>query len=264
MGRSVIARPPADEKREDPSADEKQEEPPGDEKREQPSFRPSKQDPLYLGLRLDVKKARRAARKEIDNASRRRRWAADADLRDRHRAGRYGLALQDYREILERQGNACAICKKPARPLCIDHCHATGQVRGFLCRKCNLALGYCNDDPELHRAAAAYLEAARRDAQLRDAPPQNEGGNGAGAASETLADGAGGEISRDSPEKSMASRMSAASLEPAPPLNSAPWAEALVGGRAAVGTAAHPQRAPGADERAAGHSGLPPTQQLIR
>jgi hypothetical protein len=72
--------------------------------------------------------------------------------------------LQDYRAILERQGNACGICKAPAKPLCIDHCHATGKVRGFLCRECNLGLGNYHDDPARMRAAAVYLEAARNPA----------------------------------------------------------------------------------------------------
>jgi hypothetical protein len=72
--------------------------------------------------------------------------------------------LQDYRAILERQGNACGICKAPAKPLCVDHCHASGKVRGFLCRGCNLGLGNYHDDPARMRAAAAYLEAARNPA----------------------------------------------------------------------------------------------------
>jgi hypothetical protein len=127
--------------------------------------------------------------------------------------------LQDYRAILERQGNACAICKMPAKPLCVDHCHATGKVRGFLCRNCNLGLGNYNDNPDLHRAGAAYLEAARRDDSPPDAPHQDQGGNGANAASGTLAGGAGGEIFRESPRKFMASRMSAASLQSDLPLN---------------------------------------------
>jgi len=255
MGRSVSARPPADEKHVEPLGDEKPgDEKPGDEKREPPSFRPSKQDPFYLGLRLDVQKARRSARRKVDNSRRRLRWATDADFRDRHRARRYGLSLQDYRAILERQGNACAICKMPAKPLCVDHCHATGKVRGFLCRNCNLGLGNYNDNPDLHRAGAAYLEAARRDDSLPDAPHQDQGGNGANAASGTLAGGAGGEIFRESPGKFMASRMSAASLQSDLPLNSTPWAEALTGGQAAAETAAHSHgSAPGTDKPAAGH-----------
>ena len=167
MGRSVSAPPPADEKREESRGDEK----PQDEKREQPSFRPSKQDPFYLGLRLDVRKARRDARKTSEKASHRRRWAADSDFRDRKRAGRYGLSLQDYRAMRERQGNVCGICKTPGKPLCVDHCHATGKVRGLLCRDCNLGLGNYKDNPVFTRAATAYLEAARRDdGNQRSAP----------------------------------------------------------------------------------------------
>ena len=156
MGRSVSARPPADE-RESPE-DQKP-----DEKREQPSFRPSKQDPFYLGLRDDLRKARRTARRNIDNARRRQRRAADPDHRDKCRAQSHGLSLQDYRAMRERQKNVCGICKTPGKPLCVDHCHATGKVRGLLCRDCNLGLGNYKDNPVFTRAATAYLEAARRD-----------------------------------------------------------------------------------------------------
>ena len=153
MDRSVSARPPADE-RESPE-DQKP-----DEQREQPSFIPSKQDPFYLGLREDIRKARRTARRNIDNASRRRRRAADPDHRDKCCAQRHGLSLQDYRAMRERQKNVCGICKTPGKPLCVDHCHATGKVRGLLCRDCNLGLGNYKDNPVFTRAATAYLEAA--------------------------------------------------------------------------------------------------------
>ena len=63
----------------------------------------------------------------------------------------------------ERQKNVCGICKTPGKPLCVDHCHATGKVRGLLCRDCNLGLGNYKDNPVFTRAATAYLEAARRD-----------------------------------------------------------------------------------------------------
>jgi hypothetical protein len=58
--------------------------------------------------------------------------------------------------------------------------------------------------------------------------------------------------------------MSASSLPPELPLNSAPWAEALIGGQAVVGPAGHPQEAPGTDELAAGHCGLPLTSEPIQ
>jgi hypothetical protein len=165
MGRSVSAAPPADEK-ESPGAEKPEEKPDDekpDEKREQPSFRPSKQDPFYLGLCLDLRKARQTARRKIDNARQRQRRATDADHRDKCRARSHGLSLQDYRAMRERQGNVCRICKTPGKPLCVDHCHATGKVRGLLCRDCNLGLGNYKDNPVFTRAATAYLEASRCD-----------------------------------------------------------------------------------------------------
>ena len=66
--------------------------------------------------------------------------------------------------MLDRQGGVCAICKKKpdeGKPLCVDHCHVTGKVRGLLCHKCNMVLAFGNDDPDILRAAIAYLQAAR-------------------------------------------------------------------------------------------------------
>ena len=73
----------------------------------------------------------------------------------------YGISLEDYDVMFERQGGACAICKRTGVTLCVDHCHLTGEVRGLLCIRCNSAIGFCSDDPALLQAAAAYLQAAR-------------------------------------------------------------------------------------------------------
>lgn len=73
----------------------------------------------------------------------------------------YGLTERGYVELLEKQGGTCAVCKDPPRSgtrLPIDHDHETRAVRGLLCGRCNQGLGFFRDDPELLRAAAAYLE----------------------------------------------------------------------------------------------------------
>jgi len=72
-------------------------------------------------------------------------------------ARQYGMTDKDIAAMLERQDNACAVCRKAA-PLMVDHCHATGRVRGLLCRRCNSALGWVNDDPEILRGLIAYLQ----------------------------------------------------------------------------------------------------------
>lgn len=84
---------------------------------------------------------------------------------DWRRKTRYGLTPGAYAEMLGRQNGVCAICKQPesitfkgvVQPLSIDHCHATGVVRGLLCRACNSSLGLLNDDPERILALARYI-----------------------------------------------------------------------------------------------------------
>jgi hypothetical protein len=73
----------------------------------------------------------------------------------------YGMTLADYAALLARQNGVCFICetREPGQTLAVDHYHATGVVRGLLCRDCNLGLGNYKDDPRLTRRATAYLEA---------------------------------------------------------------------------------------------------------
>ncbi len=61
--------------------------------------------------------------------------------------------------LLGEHDGSCWICGRSDRPLAIDHCHITLTIRGMLCTGCNRALGGFRDDPEILRAAIAYLEA---------------------------------------------------------------------------------------------------------
>ena len=57
--------------------------------------------------------------------------------------------------------NICDICgikNKSKIHHAYDHCHKTGNFRGWLCNRCNTTLGRVNDDPELLRKMASYLE----------------------------------------------------------------------------------------------------------
>lgn len=70
----------------------------------------------------------------------------------------YGMAPGEYEARLEAQDGVCAVCSAPQdEDLFVDHCHATGAVRGLLCRQCNTGVGMLGDDPDRLLAAAAYL-----------------------------------------------------------------------------------------------------------
>jgi hypothetical protein len=86
-------------------------------------------------------------------------------LRENHHARKYVLAPNDYAAMMLAQGSRCAICATSAAAeagvLHVDHNHATGQVRGLLCGRCNRGIGQLRDSPELLRRAAEYLERPR-------------------------------------------------------------------------------------------------------
>lgn len=93
-----------------------------------------------------------------------RQW--QADHRDMARAQKlktaYGISSEDFSIWLTAQDHRCRICKtdKPggAGQFHVDHCHDTQKLRGLLCARCNTLLGYAKDNPNVLRAAAAYLE----------------------------------------------------------------------------------------------------------
>lgn len=73
----------------------------------------------------------------------------------------YGMTIDRYNEMLKTQDMKCWICEKQnmsnKRPLVVDHCHATGRVRGLLCYGCNRALATL-EAPGLLARAELYLE----------------------------------------------------------------------------------------------------------
>jgi hypothetical protein len=75
----------------------------------------------------------------------------------------YGMTLEDYNAMVERQGGGCAICgtteiRGYGKRQAIDHCHDSNRVRGILCGNCNRGLGAFNHDPDLLVSAASYLK----------------------------------------------------------------------------------------------------------
>lgn len=110
--------------------------------------------------------AQRANNRKPSAIRTRRRWALRRN---------YGIEPDQYLALHERQRGRCAVCREPIPNLLedldidmrqasgVDHCHATGRVRGLLCRGCNHGLGGFNDDVEKLRRAVDYLNTCNND-----------------------------------------------------------------------------------------------------
>lgn len=77
----------------------------------------------------------------------------------RAKANRYGITDDQVRTV--EATTACTICGSPEpgeRGWVVDHDHVTNEVRGALCRFCNVGLGMFKDDVIALEAAIAYLK----------------------------------------------------------------------------------------------------------
>ncbi len=74
------------------------------------------------------------------------------------RLKKYGVTREQYHQMLQSQSGLCLICAVKMEKPCIDHCHATGRVRGMLCVKCNTGIGMLGDDIKNLESAVEYLK----------------------------------------------------------------------------------------------------------
>ena len=64
-------------------------------------------------------------------------------------------------------GELCELCQEPVyRNWQLDHCHQTGEFRGWLCKSCNTGLGGIGDSTEGVLLALEYLEKASKKENL--------------------------------------------------------------------------------------------------
>lgn len=75
----------------------------------------------------------------------------------------YGLDVGGAKALLAKQGGVCGLCREPfvdSLTMVVDHCHASGKVRGIIHNSCNTGLGLFAESAERLRAAIDYLERA--------------------------------------------------------------------------------------------------------
>lgn len=70
--------------------------------------------------------------------------------------GRYRLTPDEFEALLRRQDGRCAACRFNGK-LVVDHDHATGDVRGLLCLRCNLVIGSMRENIVHISGLIAYL-----------------------------------------------------------------------------------------------------------
>lgn len=91
------------------------------------------------GRRAKCKNCRKGERKKVDRAEK---------YKD--------FSTLELRKQKVKQNFSCKLCGK-REYLVIDHCHKEGDVRGLLCNKCNLGLGFFRDEIKVLLNACFYL-----------------------------------------------------------------------------------------------------------
>lgn len=87
-------------------------------------------------------------------------------IRSKNLKHRFDLTTDAYDQQFVHQRGLCAICEKPevnkdakgkVKWLGVDHNHATGELRGLLCYKCNTGVGKLGDSIVTLESAIKYL-----------------------------------------------------------------------------------------------------------
>lgn len=125
------------------------------------------------GYRGECRSCRRVKameyKKRPENKQKIKHWVASTKKKDPDYyrnsmlKNKYGITLEQFKQMSTRQDHKCALCFFPAskmrhKALCVDHCHETGRVRGLLCHPCNTLLGRIGDNIE---GATRMLEYVR-------------------------------------------------------------------------------------------------------
>jgi hypothetical protein len=114
--------------------------------------------------------------RSVERRSKYQTLSHSARLRQNLR-GLYGISFEEYDRLRTAQDYRCAICNvheddswvggrppiegsrlSPNR-LHVDHDHLTLAVRGLLCARCNIMIGYIEQSRERRARIEAYLDA---------------------------------------------------------------------------------------------------------
>ena len=101
-------------------------------------------------------------RQEIRERVKKQRAEDNTMYRNQWLRQKYGITVDDYNAMYEKQLGMCQICgvhsSELSKPLHVDHCHETGLVRALLCTRCNAGIGQFLENTETMLSAIEYLK----------------------------------------------------------------------------------------------------------
>lgn len=75
---------------------------------------------------------------------------------------KYGISFEQKNQMIIDQNGQCASCGDilgiNPRNICLDHNHINGKIRKILCKKCNAALGFMEENVEKILKLAEYAQ----------------------------------------------------------------------------------------------------------
>jgi hypothetical protein len=101
-------------------------------------------------------------------AEKQRKWSLDWYHKNKHLITPEKKAIRAVQNNIHRvirkekaaggtKPDTCEVCGDTWK-ICFDHCHTTGKFRGWLCGKCNAAIGMAKENMDIMLRLVAYLD----------------------------------------------------------------------------------------------------------
>jgi len=122
--------------------------------------------PCWSSYEYTDEKKKKRSHSNIEN-----QWQSSGKRKDYLRSymlkKKYGINLEIYNQMMLEQNNKCRICGIDSshclNGLYVDHDHQTSEVRGLLCRDCNVAIGLLKESAIFMQNAISYLQKFKED-----------------------------------------------------------------------------------------------------
>ncbi len=113
----------------------------------------------------NLRVARKKARQYYKNKTADRKKEETKKNWEKILKNKYNLSLEQYQRLIDKQNNLCKLCNKTLLKVrgkmlspVVDHDHATNEIRGILCCRCNVSVGALGDSIKSFERILKYLK----------------------------------------------------------------------------------------------------------